>query len=332
MGAGSLSFWYNMYGSGTGTLTVDLYANGALAAAGVWSASGQQSANGSDWKKAVIDLDPYLPAQSLQLRFRADIGSSGLSDIAIDDLLISAASSSLPQSPDILADPAGGSVEQGQSVYLSVISRGFPAPQVQWYRNGNPIAGANGAAYFINAVDSSTTGVYEAVVSNSEGTLISYPAVVDIPGAGDPPPSVNDAYNGWASSALNSTNWSPDGDPDLDGVVNILEFAFNLDPSTASRSGMPEMRQVVENGQTYLELTFNRRIDHATADISYRVETSASMASGSWDSTPQAVAQVGAAVPNADGVTESVTYRRLAPLSQSQGFMRLDVEFGTVAQ
>ncbi len=317
VGDGLLEFWYNMYGSGMGTLTVDLYANGSLVAPAIWSSSGQQSTSGSDWKNVVINLASYLPATSLQVRFRADIGSTELSDVAIDDFKISAKSSALPQTPSILADPAGCTVEQGQSVYLSVIPQGFPAPQVHWYRNGSIIPGATSAAYFIPSVDDSSTGTYEAVVSNSEGTILSYPANIEM---SSPGPGINEAYNTWSAS-LGYANDKLD-DPDRDGLVNVLEFAFNSDPLDPAAIALPVVSSVAAGGQTYLEITFFRREDHVAEEVVYTVQTSTTMASGEWV-TGSAVQEM-SAVPVTGG--EMVTVRRVAPLGNGCAFLRVNVE------
>ncbi len=327
VGAGAVEFWYNMYGSGIGTLSVDLYVDGALITPSIWSASGQQSSNGSDWKRAAIEISDYLPAQTIQLKFRVDTTSSELGDIAIDDFAFFALSSSLPQSPNILADPSSCKVDEGQSVYLSVIPEGFPAPQVQWYRNGVAIPGATGAAYFINAVDSSTAGIYEATVSNSEGQILSIPADIELSSIEPPPapPSANIAYNSWAGSNLDETNWNLDDDPDGDGIINLFEFAFGLDPLVPSQAGLPVVELSEFGGVKYLEITFARRANYDTEGVTYTVQTSATLNAEDWVSG-NAVQEV--STETVDGVTY-VTYRRAAAINNNPGFLRVDVEAGS---
>jgi hypothetical protein len=324
IGAGAVEFWYNMFGSGIGTLSVDLYVDGVLITPSIWSASGQQSSSGSDWKRAAIEISDYLPAQTIQVKFRVDTTSSDIGDVAIDDFAFSALSSSLPQSPNILADPAGCKVDAGESVYLSVIPEGFPAPQVQWYRNGVAIPGATGAAYFINAVDESTTGTYEVTVSNTEGQILSIPADIELLSLA-PPPSVNIAYNSWASANLDETNWDENDDPDGDGIINLFEFAFEMDPLVPSQGGLPAVSYSEFGGVKYLEITFARRVDYATEGVDYTVETSASLNAEDWVSG-NAVQEVSS--ETVEGITY-VTYRRTAAINSNPGFLRVNVVAGS---
>lgn len=321
IGAGAVEFWYNMFGSGIGTLSVDLYVDGVLITPSIWSASGQQSSSGSDWKRAAIEISDYLPAQTIQVKFRVDTTSSDIGDVAIDDFAFFALSSSLPQSPNILADPAGCTVDEGESVYLSVIPQGFPAPQVQWYRNGVAIPGATGAAYYINALDQSTSGVYEATVSNSEGQILSIPANIELSSL-TPPPSANMAYNSWASANLDDSNWGENDDPDKDGIVNVLEFAFGMNPMSPSPAGLPVVTIPEYGGVKYLEITFVRRDNYASEAISYTVETSVSLGADDWVSG-NAVQEVSS--ETVDGVTY-VTYRRVAAINGNPAFIRVNVE------
>ena len=82
----NLSFWYHMYGSDTGTLSVDVYSDGAWA--NVWSVSGQQQASDTAaYLEKIIDLSDY--SGTIKVRVRASNGGGYQSDIAIDDLLLS---------------------------------------------------------------------------------------------------------------------------------------------------------------------------------------------------------------------------------------------------
>lgn len=320
----SMEFWYHMLGTNMGTLTVELFADGQLATANLFSVSGQQSANGADWQKASIDLTPYLPAQSITLRFRAEIGSGNLSDIAIDDISVKGIANTLLQGPGILADPENHSLESGQFLYLSVIPEGFPVPRVQWYKDGAPVQGANRAAFFISSVDETCGGLYEASVTNSEGTVMSASAFVNLP------PSANVNYNAWAQGMVNSGIWNPSdwastGDPDGDGIINSLEYAFNLNPMAASNRELPAARKTVDSasGDTYLEISYKRKKNDS--DIQYVVETSANLDANGWVSGPGVVEEI-SVEPDETGEYETVTVRRLTPLGNGPGFMRIDVE------
>lgn len=77
-----LSFYYHMVGSAMGNLYVDLIINGQEFN-NVW----QQVGANNGWTQAVINLLPYVN-DTIQVRFRAETGSSWQSDIAIDDIQI----------------------------------------------------------------------------------------------------------------------------------------------------------------------------------------------------------------------------------------------------
>jgi filamentous hemagglutinin len=57
-------------------------------------------------------------------------------------------------------------------------------------------------------------------------------------------------------------------DPDSDDVVNLLEYAFGMIPTEASRHGLPEHGTVELNGQRYLTLALKRPL--SVTDLSYR--------------------------------------------------------------
>jgi uncharacterized repeat protein (TIGR03803 family) len=105
-----------------------------------------------------------------------------------------------------------------------------------------------------------------------------------------------------ANSASNLT-----GDDDGDGIPNLAEYAFNLDPHGANRP--PFGNTTATNpgdGQKYLMFTYPRRI--AASDLTYTVQTSPDLGSGSWSTPPGEVTEVGTTA-NGDGATETVTIR-----------------------
>lgn len=79
----SASFWYHMYGSNTGTLSVQASTDyGVTWSANLWSLSGDQ---GNAWNQATINLSAYTGQTQVMLRFVGLTGASWQSDIAIDD-------------------------------------------------------------------------------------------------------------------------------------------------------------------------------------------------------------------------------------------------------
>ncbi|XP_074473290.1 MAM domain-containing protein 2-like [Sebastes fasciatus] len=75
-----LRFYYHMYGSGTGQLSVHLHKDGEDAL--LWQLSGEQS---MAWLRATVE---YQSDSQHQIVFEATRGSSVRSDIAIDDIIL----------------------------------------------------------------------------------------------------------------------------------------------------------------------------------------------------------------------------------------------------
>ncbi|WP_367874803.1 Calx-beta domain-containing protein [Luteolibacter sp. Populi] len=114
-----------------------------------------------------------------------------------------------------------------------------------------------------------------------------------------------------------------DSDPDSDGIVNLLEFAFNLAPKTASLTGIPTGALQNIGGSDYLTLSFRRQL--AAPELTYIPQVNLDLP-GTW---LENAILVGTPVSNGDG-TETVTYRSSTPKTASEhGFMRLKVTLAT---
>ncbi len=84
----------------------------------------------------------------------------------------------------------------------------------------------------------------------------------------------------------------PDADPDGDGVSNLLEFAFNLDPTFAGPVGMtaetglrglPLVRlETVAAGAQRLTVEFVRRTAGSGAGLTYAVQFATNLAAADW--------------------------------------------------
>lgn len=81
-----LTFDYNMSGIDMGTLTVEVSTNGVTWTT-LWTRSGDQGVN---WITDTIDLNAYTTESALRVRFNGVTGSGFNSDMAIDDVSISA--------------------------------------------------------------------------------------------------------------------------------------------------------------------------------------------------------------------------------------------------
>lgn len=119
---------------------------------------------------------------------------------------------------------------------------------------------------------------------------------------------IDDALNG------------PAGDPDLDGVENLLEYAFGMDHTVASREGLPTGQIEDFNGSPHLVFRYRRLL--GSHGLTYAEELSGGL--DGWTDATASWAPGGSAAPNPDGLTETVT-RRL-PVQPGRRFVRLRVE------
>jgi hypothetical protein len=81
-----LTFWYHMYGAAMGTLRVEVSDDDCASWVSIWSLSGDQ---GDVWQEATVTLAPY-DGNTIKLRFVGETGSSFTSDMAIDDVTVTA--------------------------------------------------------------------------------------------------------------------------------------------------------------------------------------------------------------------------------------------------
>lgn len=81
-----LKFYYHMYGSNMGTLSVQVSIDGGSTwGEDLWSLTGDQ---GNNWEEAIISLNDYVDYNDVVIRFKAVTGSGFRSDIALDEISI----------------------------------------------------------------------------------------------------------------------------------------------------------------------------------------------------------------------------------------------------
>jgi surface-anchored protein len=126
-----------------------------------------------------------------------------------------------------------------------------------------------------------------------------------------------------------STNWppatprsviGPEADPDDDGVPNLLEYAFGLNPSVPDRGGTPRASVVMFNGQAHGAVTYRR--NKTAADLVYQVRSASSINAAVWEVLSDIH------MVSDDGGFELVTVRDAAPVSSHRArFYKLAVSF-----
>ncbi len=121
------------------------------------------------------------------------------------------------------------------------------------------------------------------------------------------------------------TIWGDSADADGDGRSNLLEYAFDGDPTSGSDSGdaVATAPQTETDGTTYFHLSFIMR--HSDPDLIYTPEVTADFTT--WNSGPTYFQHVAPDVV-LDADFTQVTYRYLVPVTSGSpaGFFRVKVE------
>jgi lysophospholipase L1-like esterase len=131
----------------------------------------------------------------------------------------------------------------------------------------------------------------------------------------------------WRSANFNSTELADpniskeNGDPDHDGIKNLMEYALNGDPHVNNISILPTQNIQNISGTSYLTLTYRHHI--TSTDITYNVQVSGDLIT--WTTLAPNTYEVGSPIP-IDSATESITFRdNVSSNGQQKRFMRLNV-------
>lgn len=208
------------------------------------------------------------------------------------------------------------------AIHATVTDDGQPNPPgattYQWSQLSGP-----GTVTFGNATNLDTTatfslpGVYVLRLTADDGEVrvfddVSY-TVYHTP------------FEAWQAEHFGAEsggpNAAPTADPDRDGILNLMEYALNLDPNTAGLTGLPVQSSRNISGSDYLTLTYTRV--KAATDITYAVEVSGDLIG--WNSGPGYTATV-SMTDNPDGITQTVVVRDLISMaSATSRFIRLKI-------
>jgi uncharacterized delta-60 repeat protein len=114
--------------------------------------------------------------------------------------------------PWIAAQPAGQSVNAGQSVTFSVSAIGTVPLNYQWFLGGSPIPAGTSSTLGITNVQAADAGAYTVAVSNQFGAVTSSPALLAVNLA------VPDGFNPGSASIAGPFLLQPDGRIVIGGV------------------------------------------------------------------------------------------------------------------
>ena len=213
--------------------------------------------------------------------------------------------------PQINRQPAGGNADPGGSFTFSVDASGTGL-FYEWYRGTNVLAAADGPALTLSGLTAADAGDYRVVVSNSGGSTNSLVAKLTVTAAADP-------FAAWAAAAgLSGATADPAADPDLDGAVNLAEFAYGTAPLKAGETPVFAVSEAIVGGTSYPAVTWTRRKDLGTARIELKVASSADLADELGSTTLSVT-------PLAGGLEQVVTRSDAAQAAKTAQFFRFTV-------
>lgn len=112
--------------------------------------------------------------------------------------------------PAITTQPVNQTVTAGQTATFSVAATGTAPLSYQWQRSGVNIAGANSASYTTPATTTSDNGAtFDAVVSNTAGTITSAAATLTVNAVPAPAIQVNPTSMTFTNTVVGSSSSQP---------------------------------------------------------------------------------------------------------------------------
>lgn len=211
--------------------------------------------------------------------------------------------------PGILANDT--TPEFGSTLTVTLL---IPPPA----NTGSLTLNANGSFAFTPALDFAglTTFTYQA----SDGIRASAATTVNL--SVTPPPTFTTFITNYftAIEQADPLVSGPAADPDLDGISNLLEYAFARNPRQPSSVNLLTLLTLPVAGENYLGITYTR--PKGATDFTFTVEVSTQL--NDWN-TPAAPFVVVSVTDNNNG-TETVTLRDSVPITHQQTrFVRLRI-------
>jgi uncharacterized delta-60 repeat protein len=150
------------------------------------------------------------------------------------------------RAPAFTTVPVSVSAARNDRVVLSAAVAGYPAPTLQWRRNGENLAGATGTTHVMEYVQPGDAGSYDVVAVNTLGQTVSSAATVTVtlvpvvtvprrPGAVPVGGALNLAVNASGTGVLRY-QWNKDGT----ALVGATTAQFALAATTAADQGWYE--------------------------------------------------------------------------------------------
>ncbi len=227
------------------------------------------------------------------------------------------------KTPLIERHPAAQTVYYNRAATLDPTTNA-PGLNFQWYRGpsgdtSQPLTGATNPVYITSTKPLSSLSYWLRATSPLYGSQDSTSAVVTVLS-----PRASWNITNFPGGFWNTNIVGNDRDPDGDGIANIFEFAFGLNPTTlTSREFLPAPGIVSTNGSNFLTITFRELNAKAQAGLTYDVQESPSL-DPPWTSLAPAN-QIGSPIDNGDE-TSTVTFRANSAIApDTRSFLRVKI-------
>lgn len=185
-----------------------------------------------------------------------------------------------------LTAPTGGQqIDENVQVTVSGLAAdtdsGGSVSEVEFFANGQSLGVVNQPPYTtIWTATQPGQNILTAMARDNSGFLAISSRVIANVGATATP------FQTWLAAHFSDQEQTqqalsgPLADFDGDGIINLFEYAFGLDPRVAATTGMPIILTVEDSGQTYLAIQFQRPV--SATDLIYDVEISVNLVD--WNS------------------------------------------------
>ncbi len=97
-----------------------------------------------------------------------------------------AATLALGGPPSITAQPSSQTIASGSTVVFNISAGSSPTPTYQWFLNNSAIAGATSSVLAVPNATAANAGSYTCTIANSQGSVTSLPAMLNVTTTSDP--------------------------------------------------------------------------------------------------------------------------------------------------
>jgi len=124
------------------------------------------------------------PILAIETAARTDAGryfvvvSNGFGEERSQEVVVSVTPAD--RAPEIVTQPVGGTVFDGQDFELRVGDLAWPPPTYQWYKDGIELTGEGGSALRFSPIRMEASGAYHVRITNSLGSVVSEVATLEV--------------------------------------------------------------------------------------------------------------------------------------------------------